>query len=138
MLPYDISLWNTKKALYLWELLLKNINFQMCQWLDLWSVPLRYLSISCYNDVVFNFYYFIAVHIEKTCSKSLMRFNNPIFYLLPFLHIADFNQVFAMVWSLNLQHWNRFLTNIVNEAYTFFILWKWYQERDQNINRNEF
>ena len=37
----------------------------------------RYLSISCYDDVIFNFYFFIV--IGKTCSMSLIRFNNHFF-----------------------------------------------------------
>ena len=39
--------------------------------------------------LIINFYHFIAVPIGKTCSKSLMRFNNCIFYML-FYFIADF------------------------------------------------
>ena len=67
-----------------------HINFELCQWLALWGVLFRYFTISCYDDVIFNFYYFIAVHIGKTCSRSLMRFNNRIFYILRILHITDF------------------------------------------------
>ena len=42
------------------------------------------------------FFYFIAVSIGKTCSMSLMRFNNHIFYILFYL-IADFKQDFKQV-----------------------------------------
>ena len=42
-----------------------------------------------------SFYYFIAVPIRETCSKSLMRFNSHIFYIL-FYFIADLKQVFTM------------------------------------------
>ena len=58
----NATLWyifvENKKGLYLWEEL-QNISFQQCQWLALWGVLQRYLSISCYDDVIFNFYYFI-------------------------------------------------------------------------------
>ena len=37
-----------------------------------WSVLHRYLSISYYEDVIFNFSYFITVPIGKTCSISLL------------------------------------------------------------------
>ena len=91
---------------------LQKISLQLCQWLAQWSVLHRYLSIICYDDVIFNFYYFIAVPIGKTCSMSLMRFNNRTFYI--------FKQVFTMFQNFNVYHWNRFLTNIVNKAYTGF------------------
>ena len=38
--------------------------------------------ISCYNDLIYNFYYSIAVPTGKTCSMALMRFNKLIFYIL--------------------------------------------------------
>ena len=38
--------------------------------------------IGCYDEVLFNFYYFIAVLIGKTCSMSLIRFDNHIFFIL--------------------------------------------------------
>ena len=51
-------------------------------------------SISCYDDVIFNFYYFIAVSIANTCSMSLMRFSNRIFlFIFLFYFIADLKQV---------------------------------------------
>ena len=57
------------------------------------------LSISCYDDVSFNFYYFITVPIGKTCSKSLMRFNSHIFYTL-FYFIPDLKQLSTMFFNL--------------------------------------
>ena len=78
---------------YSWELL-QNNDLQMCQLLALCGTLHRYLSISCYNDVTFNFYYFIAVPIGKTLSMPLM--SNCIFYIL-FYFIADFKQVFTMI-----------------------------------------
>ena len=42
----------------------------------------------CYDNVIFNFYYFITVPIGKTCSMSLMRFNNRTFYIL--FYFIDF------------------------------------------------
>ena len=60
-------------------------------------------------------FYSIAVPIGKTCSKSLMRFNRQYF-----LHIALFHcwikQVFTVSKSFNINHWNCFLTYIVNKA----------------------
>ena len=50
---------------------------------------------NCYADIIFNFYYFIAVPIGKTCSRSLLRFSNSPFYIV-FFFIADFKQVFTM------------------------------------------
>ena len=47
--------------------------------------PMGYcLNISCYDDAIFNFCNFIEVPIGKTCSMSLMRFSNRIFYILFF------------------------------------------------------
>ena len=43
------------------------INLQLCQCLELWGVLQKYLSIICYDDAIFNFYYFIVVLIGKTC-----------------------------------------------------------------------
>ena len=51
---------------------------------------------SCYNNVIFNFSYFIAVPIGKTCLKSLVVFNNFILYML-FYFTADCEQVFHNV-----------------------------------------
>ena len=62
------------------------------------------------------FIVFVAVTIRKSCSMSLMRFNNRIFYIL-YYFIADFKQFFTMFQSFNVHHWNRFLTKIVNKAY---------------------
>ena len=72
--------------------------------------------IRCNEGVIFNFYRFVAVTIRKSCSMSLMRFNNRIFYIL-YYFIADFKQFFTMFQSFNVHHWNRFLTKIVNKAY---------------------
>ena len=79
----NATLWYifVEHQLYLWEFL-QNINLQLCQWLPLSRVLHRYLSIMCYDDVIFNFYYFIAVPIGKTCSMSLMRFNNGTFNIV--------------------------------------------------------
>ena len=44
------------------------------------------LAYSCYDNVIFNFSHFIAVPIGKTCSKSLMRFNNRIFWYVVLFH----------------------------------------------------
>ena len=72
------------------------IKLQMYQWLALWGVLHRYLSINCYeDDVIFNFYYFIALPIGKTWLMSLMRFNNRIVYIL-FSFMAEFKQVFTI------------------------------------------
>ena len=49
----------------------------------------RHLSISCYENVIFNLYYFIAVPIGKNCTTSLMGFSNRILYIL-FYFITDF------------------------------------------------
>ena len=60
--------------------------------------PMGCSSLFVYNllwDVIFYSYYFIAVPIRKTCSMSLMRFNNCTFYVL-FYFIADFKQVLTM------------------------------------------
>ena len=62
------------------------------------------------------FIVFVAVTIRKSCSMSLMRFNNRIFYIL-YYFIADFKQFFTMFQSFNVHYWNRFLTKIVNKAY---------------------
>ena len=75
-----------------------------------------FVYIRCNEDVIFNFYHFVAVTIRKSCSMSLMRFNNRIFYIL-YYFIADFKQFFTMFQSFNVHHWNRFLTKIVNKAY---------------------
>ena len=79
MLSYGISLRNTKSSLYLWELL-QNTSFQPCRWLALWVVLHSYLSVSCYDDVIFNFYYFNTVPIEKPCSL-ILKFSL-LFYLI--------------------------------------------------------
>ena len=62
------------------------------------------------------FIVFVAVTIRKSCSMSLMRFNNRIFYIL-YYFIADFKQFFTMFQSFNVHHWNCFWTKIVNKAY---------------------
>ena len=54
----------------------------------------RYLSIG-YDDVISNFYHFIAVLIGKTGSMSFVRFNNRVFYILLYF-VADFKQVFTI------------------------------------------
>ena len=71
MLPYDISLWKTKKGLYLWEYL-QNISFQQCQWLALWGVLQRCLSLSCYDDVIFYFYSFILSKFSQCFKVSVL------------------------------------------------------------------
>ena len=45
-----------------------------------------------------SFYYFIAVPIRETCSKSLMRFNSHIFYILFYFTAAlsKFSQCFKV------------------------------------------
>ena len=93
-----------------------------------------YLSISCYGTVSFNFNYFIAVSIGKTCSKSLMRFNRSIFTycVILLLTLSKFSQCFK--YSFNIHHFNRFLANIVNKEYTFFCTLKIVR----NISRNRF
>ena len=136
MLSYGISLRKTKSALYLWELL-QNTSFQLCRWLALWVVLHSYLSVSCYDDVIFNFYYFNTVPIGKHCSLPLMRFNQRIFCML-FYFIAEFKRIFKIFQCFNVHHWNLFLTNVVNQALQDFILWKWSQQRYQNISGNEF
>ena len=75
-------------------------------------------SIICYDDVIFNFHYFIAVSIGKTCSMSLMRFNNRTFYIffIPLLTLSKFSQRFKILMFTI----NRFLTNFVNKAYAGF------------------
>ena len=60
----------------------------------MWGALHRYFSIS-YDDVIFNFYHFIAVPIGKTGSMSFMRFNNCVFYTLLYF-VADFKQNFTM------------------------------------------
>ena len=148
MLSYDISLWNTKKALYLWELL-QNISLQLCQWLARWDFLHRYLSISCYDDVFFNFYFFIAVHIGKTCSKSYKWYKpyklaqscktcTIVFFTYCFislLTLSKFPQCFEVL-MFNIE--TVVFTNIINTVYTFFILWKCSHDRDQNISRKFF
>ena len=89
-----------------------------------------YLSISCFGDVAFKFYFFIAVLIGKTCSKLLIRFRCRIFYIL-LCFIADLKQVFTMLYSFNINHWNHFLTNIVNKTNGL-------RKQNQNISRNKF
>ena len=59
-------------------------------------VPHRYLSITCYEDVIFNLYYFIAVSIGETCSMSSMKFNNPTFFIL-LLILSKFSQCFKIL-----------------------------------------
>ena len=59
-------------------------------------VPHRYLSITCCDDVIFNFYYFIAVSIGETCSMSSMKLNNPTFFIL-LLTLSKFSQCFKIV-----------------------------------------
>ena len=86
---------------------------QLCQWLALSGVLHSYLSIICHDNVIFNFYYFIAVLIRKTCSMSLMRFNNCTFYMF-----------FILLVNFNVYHWNRFLTNIVIKACAGFYMLK--------------
>ena len=51
------------------------------------------------------------------------------------LTLSKFSQCFKIL-IFNIE--TVFLTNVVNKSYTFFILWKWSQERDQYISRNEF
>ena len=62
-----ISLWKTKKELYLLEQL-QNASFQQYQWLAQWGVLQRYLSISCYDDAIFNFHYFILGEMLKVIN----------------------------------------------------------------------
>ena len=50
---------------------------------------------SCYDKVIFNFHCLVAVPIGKTCSKSLMKFNNCIFYIL-FYFIATVSKFLIM------------------------------------------
>ena len=83
---------------------MQKINLQL--WLALWGSLYRYLSGSCYEDVIFNSYYFIAVPIGKTCSMSLMIFNICIFYIL-FYFITDFNQVFQAKYAQSYQERHR-------------------------------
>ena len=90
-----------------------------CAKLALWCVLHRYLSIICYEGVIFNFHYFIAVPIGKTRSMSLMKFDNRTFCIF-FYFTADFKQVFTILQNLNDYRWNRFLTNVVNKACTGF------------------
>ena len=52
---------------------------------------------NCYENAIFNFFYFIAVQIGKTCSESLMRFNNCIFFYMLFCFIAGCEQVFHVL-----------------------------------------
>ena len=73
------------------------------------------------DDIIFDVYYFIAVPIGKTCSISLVKFNNCIFYILVYF-ISDFEQVFHNCSKFLYLSWKQLLTIIVNEAYTFFIL----------------
>ena len=56
----------------------------------------KILVYNCYDNVIFNFYYFVAVPIGKTCSKSFTIFNNCISYML-YYFIADCEQVFYNV-----------------------------------------
>ena len=123
MLPCGVSFVEHQIDVIIREFL-QNISLLLCQWLALWGALHRYLSIICYDHVIFN-YYFIAVPIRKTCSISLMRFNNRTFYMFHYF-TADFKQIFT---NLNVKHWNRFLTNIVSKAYKFFLLWKWSLEK---------
>ena len=98
---------------------LQNISLQLCPWLALWGVLHRYLFIICYDDVIFNFYYFITALIGKTCSMSLMRFSNRTFYkcFIFLLTLSKFSQCFKIL-MLTIE--TVFLTNIVNKACTGF------------------
>ena len=77
-----------------------------------------FVYIRCNDDVLFNCYHFVAVTIWKSCSMSLMRFNNRIFNIL--YYFIAVKQFFTMFQSFNVHHWNRFLTKIVNKAYPGF------------------
>ena len=93
------TLWHlcgTPNRCYLWELL-QNISLQLCQGLALCGFPHIYFSISCYDEVIFDFYYFIGVPIGKTCSMSLMRFNNRIFCIISMLNLSKFSQCFKVL-----------------------------------------
>ena len=46
----------------------------VCKWLAPCGVLNRYFSLSCYEKVILNFYYFVVVPIGKSCKMSLMRF----------------------------------------------------------------
>ena len=49
---------------------------------------------NCYENAIFNFFYFIAVQIGKTCSESLMRFNNCIFFYMLFCSLLTVSKFF--------------------------------------------
>ena len=68
---------------------------------------------------------------------SLMRFNNRTFYTI-FYFIANFKQVFTMFQNFNVYHWNRFLTNIVNKAYTGFYTLKMVSGKKTEITNRLF
>ena len=88
VLPFDISLRKTKKGLYWWEEL-QSISFQQCQRLRCFS------EIFVYKLLWQPHFQFVLFYIWKTCSKSLMKSNSCIFYILLYL-IANFKQVFTM------------------------------------------
>ena len=68
-------------------------TLQLCQWLSLWGVLQRYLSVSCYDHVIYNFYYFTRVSLGKTLL--LTRFNKCIFYML-FFWLVNLSKFFIM------------------------------------------
>ena len=78
---------------------MQNISLPLCHLVALCGVLRRYLSISCYVDEILNFYYFIAILLGKTCSMSLMTFNNRIFYILFYsgATLSKFSQFFKVL-----------------------------------------
>ena len=78
----------------------------------------RYLFISCYDNVIFNFYYLILEKLVQSINEI-----NRIFYIFFIsLTLRKFSQCFKVL-TFNIE--TVFLANIVNKSYAFSILWKW-------------
>ena len=69
----------------------------------------RYLSISCYDSVILNFYYVIAVHIRETCSKPLTLSSQRTFF--------NFKKSHTRV--ANMEYYEKTINNNPNKLYIF-------------------
>ena len=72
-----------------------------------------------YDNAIFNFYYFTAVPIGKTCSKSLMRFSNcsfKLFFFNSMLTLTSFSCFKILIITIV-----TIFANIVSTGYTYIL-----------------